>query len=73
MKIAKQFRWEGAHRLPNHKGNCKNLHGHSYAMIIQIEGTPNAEGILVDFADIKRILTPLIDAWDHATLVEMLY
>ncbi|GEO06161.1 6-carboxytetrahydropterin synthase QueD [Adhaeribacter aerolatus] len=69
MKIAKQFRWEGAHRLPNHKGNCRNLHGHSYKMTIELKGMLNEEGMVVDFADLKALINPLIEAWDHATLV----
>ena len=69
MKIAKQFRWEAAHRLPWHEGLCRHLHGHSYRMMVTLEGEPDARGLLLDFQHLKRILAPLIDAWDHATLV----
>ncbi len=69
MKVAKRFRWEGAHRLPWHAGACKNLHGHSYALTVELEGTPDARGMLMDFHTLKGILAPLLDAWDHATLV----
>lgn len=69
MKVAKQFRWEGAHRLPWHGGLCRHLHGHSYRLTVELEGTPDARGMVVDFHDVKRHLKPLIDAWDHATLV----
>ena len=34
MKVAKRFRWEGAHRLPWHAGLCRHLHGHSYALTV---------------------------------------
>ncbi len=69
MKVAKRFRWEAAHRLPWHGGNCRHLHGHSYAMTVEMEGTPDARGMLVDFYEVKKVLRPLIEAWDHATLV----
>lgn len=69
MKVAKRFRWEAAHRLPWHEGPCDNLHGHSYRMTVELEGTPDARGMLVDFQDLKRVLKPLVDAWDHAVLV----
>jgi 6-pyruvoyltetrahydropterin/6-carboxytetrahydropterin synthase len=69
MKVAKRFHWEGAHRLPWHKGLCRNLHGHSYGLTIQLEGTPDERGMLVDFQDLKTAIKPLIDAWDHATLI----
>ncbi len=69
MKIAKQFRFEAAHRLPWHPGACRHLHGHSYRLTVGLEGTPDARGILVDFQELKRLVQPLIDRWDHATLV----
>ncbi len=69
MKIAKRFRWEGAHRLPWHEGLCRNLHGHSYRMVVELEGEPDARGMVMDFQDLKKVLTPLIDAWDHAVLI----
>jgi len=38
MKIAKEFKWEMGHRLPEHFGQCKNIHGHSYKMLVEFEG-----------------------------------
>jgi 6-pyruvoyltetrahydropterin/6-carboxytetrahydropterin synthase len=70
MKIAKRFRFEGAHRLPWHDGLCKNLHGHSYTMYVEIEGALDDKGLLMDFKDLKQCLLPLINAWDHATIVD---
>ena len=69
MKVAKEFRWEGAHRLPWYEGLCRHLHGHSYVMTVEVEGTPGAHGMLLDFKELKRLVQPLVDAWDHATLV----
>lgn len=69
MTVAKRFRWEAAHRLPWHEGPCDNLHGHSYRMTVELDGTPDARGMLIDFQDVKRALGPLVDAWDHAVLV----
>jgi 6-pyruvoyltetrahydropterin/6-carboxytetrahydropterin synthase len=68
-RVAKRFRWEAAHRLPGHAGLCRHLHGHSYRMTIEILGEIGADGMVMDFQDIKRMVGPLIDAWDHATLV----
>lgn len=69
MKVAKTFRWESAHRLPLHDGACRNLHGHSYGMTVTIDGTVGPDGIVIDFKHIKNLAAPLIDAWDHATLI----
>jgi len=69
MKVSKRFRWEAAHRLPWHTSGCQNLHGHSYQMWIELKGTEDNKGLLIDFKDIKMVLSPLIEAWDHAVLI----
>jgi len=69
MKVAKEFRWEGAHRLPWHDGLCRNLHGHSYRMLVELSGPTDARGIVADFQEIKAWVRPLVSEWDHATLV----
>jgi 6-pyruvoyltetrahydropterin/6-carboxytetrahydropterin synthase len=38
-------------------------------MTVEVEGEPDERGLLIDFKEIKRILAPLIEDWDHATLV----
>jgi 6-pyruvoyltetrahydropterin/6-carboxytetrahydropterin synthase len=68
-KVTKTFKFESAHRLPWHQGDCKNLHGHSYRLEVELEGEPDERGMLIDFADIKRIIKPLVNMLDHATLI----
>jgi len=69
MKVAKEFRWEMGHRLPEHFGNCKNIHGHSYKMIVEFEGELNKNEMIIDFYDIDRIIKPLVEKFDHAFMV----
>ncbi len=69
-KVSKEFIWEMSHRLPFHKGACKNIHGHSYKLRIDLIGEPDADGILVDFYDIDRIISPIVGEFDHAFLVD---
>lgn len=69
MKVAKEFKWEMGHRLPEHFGNCKNIHGHSYKMIVEFEGELNNDEMIIDFYDIDRIIKPLIERLDHAFMV----
>ena len=69
MKIAKEFRWEMGHRLPEHFGNCKNIHGHSYKMIVGFEGELNENDMIIDFYDVDKIIKPLVDKLDHAFMV----
>jgi 6-pyruvoyltetrahydropterin/6-carboxytetrahydropterin synthase len=69
MKIAKEFRWEMGHRLPEHFGKCKNIHGHSYKMIVELSGEVNTEGMVLDFYDLKKIVNPIVEKLDHSFLV----
>lgn len=69
MKVAKEFKWEMGHRLPEHFGNCKNIHGHSYKMIAEFEGRLNENDMIIDFYDVEKIIKPLIEKLDHAFLV----
>ena len=69
MKIAKEFRWEMGHRLPEHFGKCKNIHGHSYRMIVELEGEVDKSGMVMDYYDLKKIVEPVVEKLDHAFMV----
>lgn len=69
MKIAKEFHWEMGHRLPEHFGKCKNIHGHSYKMIVEFEGSLDENGMIMDYFDLKKIVIPIIEDLDHAFMV----
>jgi 6-pyruvoyltetrahydropterin/6-carboxytetrahydropterin synthase len=69
MKIAKEFHWEMGHRLPEHFGLCKNIHGHSYKMIVQFEGELDKDQMVIDYYDVEKIINPIIEKLDHAFMV----
>jgi 6-pyruvoyltetrahydropterin/6-carboxytetrahydropterin synthase len=69
-RIAKDFRWEMAHRLPNHNGGCRNVHGHSYRLWIELAGEPDEQGMVMDYFDLKKVVDPLISEIDHAFLCD---
>jgi 6-pyruvoyltetrahydropterin/6-carboxytetrahydropterin synthase len=69
MKIAKEFSWEMGHRLPEHFGKCKNIHGHSYKMIVELEGDVDKNGMVLDYFELKKIINPIVEELDHAFLV----
>ncbi len=69
MKIAKDFKWEMGHRLPFHKGKCKNLHGHSYKLTVEFEGSIDKNGMVLDYYDVKEIVGPIVDNLDHSVMV----
>jgi 6-pyruvoyltetrahydropterin/6-carboxytetrahydropterin synthase len=69
--IYKEFRFEAAHRLPNHDGKCQRLHGHSWVGRLYLKGhglqtTGPKAGMLLDYGDVKEYLQPLLnDYLDH--------
>jgi 6-pyruvoyltetrahydropterin/6-carboxytetrahydropterin synthase len=69
MRIAKEFRWEMGHRLSFHNGKCINLHGHSYKLLVEFEGDIDSNGMMMDYFDVKKIISPIVEKIDHAFMV----
>lgn len=69
-EIAKEFHWEMGHRLPFHEGGCRNVHGHSYHMVVTVEGRLDENGMVVDYFDIKAVIEPVVEMIDHAFLCD---
>src|SRR3954470_12260927 len=71
MKIFKDFRFEAAHYLPNvpDEHQCKRMHGHSYRLRVTVKGELGQKsGWVMDFAELKSIVSPVIDTLDHQCL-----
>jgi len=69
MKIAKEFKWEMGHRLTFHNGLCKNLHGHSYKMMVEVEGEPDIYGMIIDYYNLAKIINPILVELDHGYML----
>ncbi len=76
MQITTRLEFDAGHRIPNHKSQCRNLHGHRYALEITLSGDiitqeqTSENGMVMDFSDVKRIARESVaDIWDHAFLV----
>ncbi len=74
MDIVKDFRFEAAHWLPNvpagHK--CRRMHGHSFRGEIALRGVIDPHtGWVMDFAEIKAALGPIVQQLDHYLLNEI--
>ena len=74
--ITRRLEFDSGHRIPNHDGQCKHLHGHRYAIEVTLSGEvadhPGKadDGMVLDFGDIKRLTNQyIVDLWDHAFLV----
>jgi len=68
-RITKSYAFEAAHRLMHHRGACSNLHGHSYKVEVEVTGRLQregpAEGMVLDFGDLSKVVRPLIEEFDH--------
>lgn len=70
MKIGVGCSFDAAHRLMNHNGKCKNLHGHRYRVVFEFESSEPAPEMVIDFGIIKSAIRDHLDRfYDHATLV----
>jgi 6-pyruvoyltetrahydropterin/6-carboxytetrahydropterin synthase len=73
-RLALEYRFEAAHFLPRvpdeHK--CKRLHGHSYLVVVTVEGEPDPSmGWVQDFGDIDAAVAPVIASLDHRLLNDL--
>ncbi|WP_288380097.1 6-carboxytetrahydropterin synthase QueD [uncultured Massilia sp.] len=76
LTITRKLEFDAGHRIPDHKSQCRNLHGHRYTLeitllgeVIDAEGNSD-NGMIMDFSDVKTLAKEhLIDVWDHAFLV----
>jgi len=76
IRITKAYKFDMAHSLPGHDGLCKNIHGHSYELLVTLIGEPISQpnspklGMVIDFKDLKRIIKGLIvDELDHSIVL----
>lgn len=76
LTITRKLEFDAGHRIPDHKSQCRNLHGHRYTLEITLRGATIEEegssdnGMIMDFSDIKTLAKEhLVDVWDHAFLV----
>lgn len=68
-KITKEFKVSMGHRLSQHQGLCKNIHGHNYRIEVGIKSeTLNKNGMVMDFTDLKNIVRGYISILDHVLM-----
>ncbi|MDT4288622.1 6-carboxytetrahydropterin synthase [Methylomonas sp. MO1] len=69
--ITKEVYFCYGHRLMNHPGKCRNLHGHSVKASISIkQDSLNDQGMVCDFSDVKDCVDGFINkVLDHNFLL----
>ena len=77
LSVCKTFTFDSAHYLPNYEGKCKNLHGHTFRLEVEVSSTlPKPlitegpkQGMVIDFGDLATaVQTQVIDVLDHSLL-----
>lgn len=71
FKIKKVGYFEAAHRIPGHD-KCGRLHGHTYKIVLCVGGPVlDEEGMLIDFAELGKVMKYIIETCDHRYLNDM--
>lgn len=73
FSVTKEFTFDAAHRLMNHKGLCANLHGHTYKVLVTLSSESlNCDYMVVDFAHIKEnIWERVLKYYDHSVILNV--
>lgn len=70
MKVIKKYHFYAAHRNEYLKTKCSSLHGHTYYVKVVISNNQiNKGGITILFEDIDNLIDPIIESFDHSTLI----
>ncbi|HLP53606.1 MAG TPA: 6-carboxytetrahydropterin synthase [Fluviicola sp.] len=76
IRVTKEFRFEMAHALQGYDGPCRNIHGHSYRLLVTLKGIPLNDpgdprtGMVMDFSELKQVVVrEIITNFDHALVL----
>jgi 6-pyruvoyltetrahydropterin/6-carboxytetrahydropterin synthase len=74
VRVKAAFDFEAAHRLPHHPGKCRELHGHSYRLVVTVERPVAGDtGMAIDFADLKQVVKrDVVDRLDHTYVNDLI-
>ena len=64
FRVSREIDFCYGHRLLDHEGKCRHLHGHNGKVVITVEASElDDRGMVLDFGDIKDVVDRWID--DH--------
>lgn len=71
-EVAKEVVFSAAHQIRMHGGKCERLHGHNWRIRVHARaGTLDRIGMVVDFADLQRIVGEVCSRFDHQNVNEV--
>lgn len=66
------LKFAAGHHLRQFHGKCENPHGHNYRVDLYVEGNrTDAEGLVIDFAELKKKGGKVLEKFDHVDLNEL--
>ena len=69
VTVGVSAKFDSAHNLPSHPSKCRQMHGHTWHVEVEVTGTPDLEtGMVIDFSALKTILGNVVDTLDHTSL-----
>lgn len=69
FRITREYWFSAAHRIEGHP-KCGRLHGHNYKVEIQLTvDRLGGAGMVLDFAELDRVVKPIVDELDHRYMV----
>ncbi|HZS78197.1 MAG TPA: 6-carboxytetrahydropterin synthase [Ktedonobacteraceae bacterium] len=64
------LKFSSAHFI-TYGGKCERLHGHNYGVLVEAEGSLNADGLIFDFTILKRITREICQRLNHRFLLPL--
>lgn len=76
-QVTRRLRFEAAHYLPEHDGQCAQMHGHSWTAEVTLEGEVQTGGVkngmVVDMGNVAAFFTEALEPHlDHRCLNDTL-
>ena len=73
MKACRIFYFDAAHFLPEYKGKCERVHGHTYRLEVEVMKDLGDDGMVMDFNEIKEVVNcEVVEKLDHSNLNDLL-
>ncbi len=72
FEISVEETFAAGHALRGYHGKCEKVHGHNYKVRVSVEGESlDAAGLLIDFAELRRVVGEVIERLDHQFLNDL--
>jgi 6-pyruvoyltetrahydropterin/6-carboxytetrahydropterin synthase len=70
--VFKDYTFAAGHAIRGHTGGCQHLHGHNYRVRVHVAAERlDALGMVIDFADLKRIVEEVLGPFDHRVINDL--